>query len=241
MSIFSRKKSIVGSGMTRGLTDWHSHILPGVDDGVQTLEDSLKILDEYARMGYSRVWLTPHIMEDVPNKPADLRERFAELQKAYNGPIELHLAAEHMLDPLFEQRLEQSEVMPIGLRGDHLLVETSYINPPTNFRSLLQRIKSKGFFPVLAHPERYRYMTEEDYKSLHSDDIMFQVNLFSLLGIYGPQAADKARWLLRNSLADIAGSDIHRPSMLRFFEQPIASGKTLKAFAALSSPQNFPS
>ncbi len=57
--------------MTNGMTDWHSHILFGVDDGVETLDDSLEILDAYAAMGFSRVWLTPHIMEDVPNTPTD--------------------------------------------------------------------------------------------------------------------------------------------------------------------------
>lgn len=241
MGIFSRKKSIRQSGMTAGLTDWHSHILPGVDDGVATIGDSLAILDAYAGMGYSRVWLTPHIMEDVPNSPDDLRRRFADLKLAYKGPIELRLAAENMLDPLFEQRLEAGDLLPIGDHADHLLVETSYINPPADFRRLLSRIKSKGYFPVLAHPERYRYMTEDDYRNLHADDIMFQLNLFSLLGVYGPEPARKASWLLRNGLADIAGSDIHRPSMLDFFDTPIASGKTLKAFAALASPSNYPS
>lgn len=84
----------------QGRTDWHSHILPGVDDGVQTVEEALQILAEYERLGIREVWLTPHIMEDIPNTTALLRERFIELQALYIGPIILHLAAENMLDNL---------------------------------------------------------------------------------------------------------------------------------------------
>lgn len=227
--------------MTRGMTDWHSHILFGVDDGVETLEDSLEILDAYAAMGFKRVWLTPHIMEDVPNTPEDLRRRFAELKEAYSGPVELRLAAENMIDPLFEKRLADGDLLPIGDRGDHLLVETSYVNAPVRFRELLQEIKRNGFFPVLAHPERYRYMGEKDYRWLKDNDIKLQSNLFSLLGIYGPEAAKKAEWLLRQGMTDILGSDIHRPSMLRFFDDRLPAGKTAKEYISLSNPTNYPS
>ena len=234
---FRSHSSISSTGMTGGMTDWHSHILFGVDDGVETLEDSLEILDEYADMGIRRVWLTPHIMEDVPNTPDGLRSRFAELTQAYSGPVELRLAAENMIDPLFEKRLAENDLLPIGERGDHLLVETSYINAPVRFRELLMEIKSKGYFPVLAHPERYRYMTEKDYRWMKDNDIIFQTNLFSLLGIYGPDAAKKAEWLLNQGLTDIVGSDIHRPSMLRFFSQSIRAGKTLDKLARTAQNQ----
>jgi hypothetical protein len=93
-------------------------------------------------MGFSRVWLTPHIMEDVPNTPDGLRRRFAELKNAYSGPIELRLAAENMIDPLFEKRLADGDLLPIGERGDHLLVETSYVNAPVRFRELLTEASS---------------------------------------------------------------------------------------------------
>lgn len=237
---FSRHTTIEKSRMLGGFTDWHSHILPGVDDGVPTLQESLEILDAYEAMGVKRIWLTPHIMEDVPNSPEDLRDRYEALSAAYQGPIELRLAAENMIDPLFEERLESGNLLPIGDSGEHLLVETSYMNAPMRFRELLREIKRKGYFPVLAHPERYRYMDADFYKELKEEDIKFQMNLFSLTGIYGREAAHKGEWLLRQGFIDILGSDIHKASMLRFFRQPIAAGKTMKAFAALSKPINQP-
>ena len=136
--IFGRKAGVDFSGFV----DWHSHILPGVDDGVGSLDDSLAILAEYERMGVREVWLTPHIMEDIPNSTAALRSVFAELTEAYSGPIVLHLAAENMIDVLFAGRLAAGDVLPIGPRGDMLLVETSCFNPPMKFESTLEDIRS---------------------------------------------------------------------------------------------------
>ena len=81
------KTTIEDSGLFRGYTDWHSHLLPGVDDGIKTFDDALHILRRYEELGVSHVWLTPHVMEDYPNRPADLRDRFAELIGKYSGNI----------------------------------------------------------------------------------------------------------------------------------------------------------
>lgn len=216
MSFLSRlfgKKS-VGDYSFKDATDWHSHILPGVDDGVQTMEESLAILNDYEAKGLRDLWLTPHIMEDVPNTPEALRERFEELKAAYKGSIRLHLAAENMLDELFMKRMKAGELMPIGERKDMLLVETSYFTPPSNFEALLDDIKKKGFFPLLAHPERYRYMDIDDYRRLHDNGVRFQLNILSLQGFYGPAARDKSRRLLKEGLYYCAGSDIHRHTQL---------------------------
>lgn len=113
MWFFKKRVSLKDSGIFDGFTDWHSHILPGVDDGVQTMDESLEILHLYEELGVKTVWLTPHIMEDIPNTTAYLRERFAELKAAYDGRIELHLAAENMLDNLFEERLENNDLLPL--------------------------------------------------------------------------------------------------------------------------------
>ena len=199
-----------GAGLLTGFTDWHSHILPGVDDGVPTLDKSLAILDFYDKAGVKELWLTPHIMEDYPNTPERLAERFAELKEAYKGPIKLNLAAEHMLDSLFQERLDEKRVMPIGKEGNHLLVETSYFNPPMDFDTMIEEIFSAGYFPLLAHPERYRYMDEAKYESLRERGVLFQMNFISLVGGYGTLAQSKAEWLLKKGMIDVLGSDVHR-------------------------------
>lgn len=211
--IFFRKRTCLrDSGIFRGFTDWHCHLLPGVDDGVQTMEESLQILSLYEELGISEVWLTPHIMEDMPNRTEDLKERFAELDAAYQGNITLHLAAENMLDNLFEERLKKNDLLPLGNDGKHLLVETSYFNPPMGLNNILLRIKAKGYVPILAHPERYVYMDEDDYRQLKAMNVLFQLNLPSIVGGYGAEVGKKARWLLKNCLYNLSGSDTHRLS-----------------------------
>ena len=176
------------------------------------MEESLQILSSYEHHGIKEVWLTPHIMEDIPNSTAQLRTRYSELTTAYSGPIILHLASENMLDNLFEERLQQGNLLPIGDDGRQLLVETSYFNPPYGLHDILKRIKSKGYFPVLAHPERYIYMGQKEYQQLKQLGVAFQLNLPSLAGAYGTETQRKARWLLDKGYYQYRGTDTHRQS-----------------------------
>ena len=147
MFFFRKRKTLAESGIFQGFTDWHCHILPGVDDGVQTMEEALQVLAFNEELGIREVWLTPHIMEDIPNTTTGLKARFEDLKSAYNGNIILHISAENMLDNLFEERLEQNDLLPLGKDGKNLLVETSYFNPPMNLNDILKRIQEKAIFP----------------------------------------------------------------------------------------------
>lgn len=209
-----------------GATDWHCHILPGVDDGFQEVEKSLEMLRLYETAGIRDVWLTPHIMEDVPNETAHLRQVFADFEKQYRQDfalrnpadkqmIRLHLAAENMLDALFEKRLEANDLLPLGEDGKYLLVETSIFSAPMNFHGLLERIKNKGYTPVLAHPERYLYMDNSHYEKLRKMGVKLQRNLFSIDGQYGDKVKKRCRWLMRHDMYDFVGSDLHRLGVYR--------------------------
>lgn len=213
-SFFSKRHSLESSGMLQGGTDYHCHLLPDADDGIQTIEESLKCLAVYEGLGIKSVWLTPHIMEDIPNTTEDLQNKFKELKEHYQGDIHLYLAAEYMLDSLFEERLEKNDLLPLGNDQKHLLVETSYFNPPIHLDETLSRIKTKGYIPVLAHPERYIYMDEQDYQRLKDAEIRFQINLPSLVGAYGKEVRKKVEWILKKEMADIWGTDTHRLAAL---------------------------
>lgn len=111
MWLFHKTTVLSRSGLLKGMVDCHSHLLPGVDDGVQSMEESLQILREMEQQGIRRVWLTPHIMEDIPNETLALQRKFRELLQQYRGAVELKLAAEYMLDNLFEERLEKEDLL----------------------------------------------------------------------------------------------------------------------------------
>ena len=206
---FSSKYNLLQSGIFNGWTDRHSHILPGVDDGIQSVKDSLAILTMYEQMGVKKVWLTPHIMEDCPNTPEKLKVRFEELESAYQGKIELSLSAENMMDGLFVKRLEQGILMPYGDNQDELLIETSYVQPPMGMEEILRDMRKAGYTPVLAHPERYLYMDAEKYENIKEMGVKFQLNVTSLIGAYGKQVKERAEYLLNEGYYNYSGSDAH--------------------------------
>jgi len=206
-------------GVLVGSTDRHSHILYGVDDGISTLDESLQCLDFYEHHGLKDLWLTPHVMEDIPNKTEDLKAAFHNLYATYvpegesaNGKVRLHLAAEYMLDTVFEQRLAARDLLT--MENNVVLVETSSWAPPVNFYELLSKTLSAGYRPLLAHVERYRYMTTLDYDKLHQMGVWMQMNFPSLVGTYGEHSRERAQKLLSKGYYCCAGSDCHRFKVL---------------------------
>lgn len=202
------KRSLLESGLLKGATDNHSHILFGLDDGVRTAESSLKIMEFYEQAGLDTLWLTPHTMEDVPNTTEGIRARFEEFKAMYNGPVKLRLASEYMIDTLFEQRLAARDLLMHG--EDTVLVETSTQFPPINLWEVLENMMKAGYRPLVAHPERYHYMQMDEYRRLHDMGCLMQLNIPSLIGVYGETVALKAHDLLKKGWYSMAGSDCHR-------------------------------
>lgn len=232
MGLFSSKKSIVGSDLLKGAVDNHSHILYGLDDGVQTQETSLKILDWLGQQGLSELWLTPHVMEDVPNTTEALKARFEELSALYQGPVKLHLAAEYMMDNLYEKRLSEGDLL--NHCEDSVLIETSILAPPLDLWGCLERTMSKGYRPLIAHPERYRYMSKEDYSRLHDMGCLMQLNLPSVVGYYGDDARARAEYLLQKQWYCMCGSDCHRFTKIKAqYEARELKRPVLKALQSL--------
>ena len=211
--LFNPKRSLIESGILKGSTDRHSHILYGVDDGIQTPEDSLEVLKFQESLGVKEVWCTPHIMEDVPNTTGALKTRFEELKSIYRGPIRLHLAAEYMIDTVFESRLEAGDLLT--MEDDTLLMETSTIAPPYDLKGSLRDAMSKGYRPLFAHPERCRFLEVKDCGELVEMGVRFQLNIASLTGYYGQSCRSKAESLLKKGLYSAYGSDCHRVKTIK--------------------------
>ena len=228
MWLLSNKVLVRDSGLLEGFRDCHCHLLPGVDDGVQKVEETMLILEEWERAGVKEVWLTPHIMEDIPNKPSELKGKFETLKADYHGTITLHLAAEHMMDGPFTRRLDENDLLPFGEDESRLLVETSYYTPPMNMEAIIDRVKAKGYDPILAHPERYQYMDRHDYRHWKEKGVLLQLNVPSLVGAYGPDVQRKAEWLLKEQMYDICGSDTHSITQVDYFLNSMINKKILQ-------------
>lgn len=230
--ITGKKQSLLSSGILDGSVDSHSHILYGVDDGVKTLEESLAVLEYEESLGVKELWCTPHIMEDTANMTEDLKARFGQLQQAYTGPIRIRLAAEYMLDTLFEQRLAEKDLLTMD--NDTLLIETSTWTPPVGLYETLRDIQSSGYRPLFAHPERYRFLNEAGYERLKKLGIHFQLNLASLVGFYGETAMHKAEWLLEHGYYTEVGSDCHRHKLIKDqYERKVLSKQTIERLSRI--------
>ncbi len=221
-SIF-KKKYYLGEHL-EGFTDIHCHVLPGIDDGAKAVKDAISMLKKYSQMGIYNIIATPHIMKDYyENTPQSIEKSFKRLESVLTPARLTHLkinaAAEHMIDSNFETILEKNTVMPLAKK--YLLVELSYLQPPINLFSILQQIRESGFWPVLAHPERYSYYynTPDMYKTLKQMGCFFQLNLLSLSEYYGKSVQKTAVTLLENNLIDFVGTDAHNLYQLEKIEQ----------------------
>jgi tyrosine-protein phosphatase YwqE len=193
------------------MVDMHSHVLPGIDDGAQTPQESVELVKKMMALGIKKIIATPHIMVDFyRNTPETIGNALtllkAELKKE-NIDIEIEAAAEHYFDETFEARVINHKLMTIG--DNHVLFEFGFISPPPNYTPVVQKMRNLGYRPILAHPERYQYMTLEQYKNLHDWGCDFQLNTISLTGYYGKEIKAAAELLIDNQLIDYISSDMH--------------------------------
>ncbi|HEY9189403.1 MAG TPA: CpsB/CapC family capsule biosynthesis tyrosine phosphatase [Sulfurovum sp.] len=218
-SLFKKKKEKQLSDTDRpadlpALTiDLHSHLIPGIDDGSKSMEESMELLRGLEALGYEKVITTPHIMFDAyKNTPEGIKEGLASLQsaaKAEGIEVEIETAAEYYLDEGFYDHLHGGEVMSI--KGKYLLFETSYVSKPLQLEEMIFEIGAAGYTPMMAHPERYRYIKDPDkeYKRLKDLGVLFQVNVNSFGGHYGRSAKGLADFLSKEGMIDFLGSDVH--------------------------------
>ncbi len=193
--------------------DMHSHVLPGIDDGAQNLDESIVLVQAMMNLGIKKIIATPHIMVDYyRNTPETIGNALEilknELQKQHID-IEIEAAAEHLLDEGFETLLDDGNVMPMA--DNYLLFEMSFIDAHPNLIPLIQKMKDKGYKPILAHPERYPYFTIENCENMKSWGCDLQMNTISLTGYYGAKTKEMAEAMVDYNLVDFISSDMHHP------------------------------
>jgi protein-tyrosine phosphatase len=211
-SFFNKKYFL--KDLLEDFVDIHNHILPGIDDGAKTIADSLILIENMRNLGIKQFIPTPHVMHDFyPNTDDTIGNSYQNVLEALDpktlSEITINPAAEYMLDIHFEKFLEDNYLFT--LKSNHVLVELSYFQPPINLEDIIYKIKSKGYIPILAHPERYAYYHKnlEYYKRLKSLGCLFQLNLLSLGNHYGSNVNKTAYTLIEHGLIDFVGTDVH--------------------------------
>jgi tyrosine-protein phosphatase YwqE len=195
-------------------TDIHSHLLPDLDDGSKSLQESAVLIKQFQNLGYQKLITTPHVMQDFyKNTPEMILEKLEELRiylKNQYIHIEIEAAAEYYLDEAFIHRLERCEKQ-LTFGKDYLLFETSFDNQPKQLMETIFLMQAQGYRPVLAHPERYTYLYQqfELIEKIKERGVFLQINLNSLCGYYGKDAQLFAEKLMHLKMIDLVGSDCH--------------------------------
>ena len=215
-SLFSKKKKESDypklKDFSSVVTDIHSHLIPGIDDGVKTMEESIDMIRKFSELGFKKIVTTPHVMSDFyKNTSENILEGVEQVRIALKQAgihMQLDAAAEYYLDEGFISKLSKERMLTIG--ENYLLFEISYINPPDNIYTVIFDIIVKGYTPLLAHPERYDYWYEkfDEYVRLKEAGALFQININSLTGYYGIAAKRTAERLIDEKMVDFIGSDL---------------------------------
>lgn len=198
------------------MTDVHSHILFGIDDGSRTISESVELLKKLKSVGFNNVILTPHfILDSTYNSNYESNIKiYNELKErliSENIDINIYLGNEIFIDKNVPTLLEKNIIT--SLNGTkYVLVEFPMHNKLLNIEDILYEIRSKGYEVVIAHPERYDAF-KEDYSivdTLREDGFLFQSNYSSILGYYGKDSIKLLKYMLKRHYIDFLGTDIHR-------------------------------
>ena len=200
------------------MIDIHCHILPGLDDGSKSMEETLEIIRQLEMAGFKTLIATPHVIEGREFlSPAEILCAVEQVRKhvAEAGiSIEILPGAENYIFPDLAKWAREGKLMTLGNTGRYLLVELPMLEIPHYTEQVLFELQVQGLIPVLAHPERNKGLIDQPCYLLDwaKKGILYQLNLRSLGGRYGPQSQELAEVMLKSQLIHFVGSDAHRPS-----------------------------
>jgi tyrosine-protein phosphatase YwqE len=238
-----KSKPLLSDLIPENYVDIHSHLLPGIDDGAKTFEDSLRLTTALHGFGTAQYITTPHIFhhfwentsENIKVVEATTR---IELNKN-NISMPFRAAAEYMMDEHFVKLFQSGELLT--LKDNYVLVEMSYLNPPIQLYAILFDLQVAGYIPVLAHPERYVFYHNnfDEYQKLINAGCLLQLNLLSVVGYYGHGIAKIAEKLLQKGMYRFVGSDVHHDNHIAAFNQKIKLKDPTPLKEAMANNQFF--
>lgn len=215
-------RSLFGSGKTSAEpdlsflgADMHSHLLPGLDDGLKTIEDSVDFINQLQQMGYKKLICTPHILSDMhPNTPETILPKLDLVRKAIAGAgidMQIEAAAEYMIDLEFERLIGSKKPLLTFGPKNYILIEMSYVAPSPNYEKMIFELQMRDMKPIFAHPERYTYFHSQfnQYQRLIDLGCDLQVNILSLSGFYGKEVKRAGEALFKKGMVRFLGTDMH--------------------------------
>lgn len=232
LSFFKRNKIIPFDFLE---IDCHSHIIPQIDDGSNSSQTSLEILERLKNVGYESFVFTPHIYPDFyPNTQESITDGYQNLQlfleqnKFY---LKSGFAAEYFVDQNFDKLINDDALLIFG--ENFVLIEISLYSWPLNIEKIIFLLLAKGYQPILAHPERYCYLENHAavIKNLLNLGCLMQLNLLSFSGFYGAAAAKLANDMTKEKVASFLGTDVHNIQQVAQLEKMTKNTSIMKGLA----------
>lgn len=228
-----KKKTIPTTNLSWLHTDIHSHLIPGIDDGVPDAATSVQFIKALMGLGLEQFIMTPHIYDEVhPNTPQTINAAhevlYKEMQREGLADVYTHSAAEYMLSEQFSGLLAQKEMK--AFPDKYLLVEMSWLSEPLKLEELIFQIQTHGYKPIMAHPERYVFYFDNPaaYHKLKEMGCLLQLNLLSPTGYYGKGVEKATAYLIKHKLYDLAGTDLHHERHLSKLTRYVRSGQAYR-------------
>ena len=227
---FFKQKPLLRDLIPDNHIDIHSHLLPGIDDGAATMEDSISLISQMSTLGFKNIITTPHLITNVwDNSEVSIRVKHQETLGVIKEKCDVKtfkVGCEYMMDSYFLKRLETEKLLTI--KDNYLLVEMSYLSPPFQLYEILFEIQLAGYKPILAHPERYLYYHNnlKEYDKLKTTGCLFQLNLLSTVEYYGKNITKITDKLLKNEYYDFVGSDVHHQNHIDAFNRKLKIKQT---------------
>jgi tyrosine-protein phosphatase YwqE len=222
-SIFKKKEKFPPFDFSHFTCDIHSHLIPGIDDGSKSLQESIELLKEFEAMGYKKIITTPHIMSDYYKNTPEIilagLDKVREEAEKQGLNIKIDAAAEYYLDEYFIKKIKSKELLTFG--NNFVLFELPFVAEPQALSEVIFELQMGGYKPILAHPERYMYWfgnIDEKVEDLKNKGALLQLNLLSLTGQYSPEVKKVAEKMVYNNWINFVGSDCHKIEHLKILQ-----------------------
>lgn len=192
------------------MIDIHSHILPNIDDGSRSLNETIHILKEAQKAGFTKIISTSHYIDGYYEANEEQRTKLLkEIKENFQG-IELYLGNEIYITNQMTDLLSEKKASTIN-NSKYVLFELPMNTKAMDVKEVVFRLMEKGYVPIIAHPERYEYVKEniEYVRELADMGVLFQSNYGSAIGMYGKKAQKTQKKLLEEGLIQFFGSDVH--------------------------------
>ena len=206
-----RRSSLDSLDFTILKTDMHSHLIPSIDDGSKSIEETIQLISALKNLGFSKIITTPHTMSDYYKNSSEIinkgTDEVCEEIKKRDLQIEFNSASEYYVDYDFRQKIGKSQFLTFGSK--YLLIEFPFVDKPKDIDEIIFELQLSGYNIVLAHPERYLYYTIKELKKFIKKGVLLQLNLLSITGYYSKKVRKNAEKLIDEDMISFVGSDCH--------------------------------